>query len=135
MVHDDAQWGVAQDELSQIQLNDNMGYDIPMHEHRLLGSPLAPTCTHDEPNLTQAGLSFVDHHKCTVVLNHFDCLPMFLPMVGDAPIEISENHLELSFTLELQTIVVSKDVVFPSCFVIRVIRNPPSRCNELGHSL
>ena len=101
-----------------------MGYDIPMHEHHLLGSPLAPACIHDEPKLTQADLSFVDHHECTIVLNHFDCLPLFMPMVGDIPIEISEYHLELSFTLELQTIVVSKNVVTLSCYVIRVICNP-----------
>ena len=66
-----------------------MEYDTSMHEHHLHDTPRAPACTEDEPGFTQVDVSLV-HHVSTIVLNPFDCRPMFLPIVGDASVEISE---------------------------------------------
>lgn len=72
--------GALRDELSHVQLYADMGYDMPMHDLHLPGSPSTPTSTQEELGFTQVGVSLVSHPKSTIVFAHYDCLPVFFQL-------------------------------------------------------
>lgn len=125
---------MAQDELSQPVFEDDIGYKTPAHVEHHAQSPSIHANTQEEPSLTQADIPLNGQPNSTVVLTHSDCLPILVPTIGRGLVEISEYHLALSFTLELHTVVVSKDVKSPCGLTVGVTHIPPSRCNELGHN-
>lgn len=121
---------VKKKKLVQVQLDDEMGYDIPLHEQHLHGSPSWNSSLHSW---------WTKSHTCwcfpccaTWIHNCFNSLWLFSSILcwQWEMLQLRSVGIILSsFLLELQTIVVTKDVMIPSASIIGVIRIPPSCCN------
>lgn len=95
------------------------------------------SCSNDDILCVAIGAFLNPKYKSptvVVVLEHSDCLPIFVPTFGASIVDISKYLLSGLFHLELQTIAICLNVMGLTEKVFGMMPIPPSHAKGHGHN-